>query len=158
MTNTTKKKLDNFRNMCGMVGDYDREYSRWPTTKEFVEKLDMETRTVQRYKREILQQSKEKLLETFNYDIIIHVKNSFNTINENIKVFKKIRDKSNNNSEKMEAAKNVLEAHLDAIRLIYDVPEYLGVENNNVSKNEKEYNIKKTETTKINHAIDFTFD
>ena len=131
---STEQKLDNFRNMRAMIEDYARQYSRFPISKEFEEKLNISESTVKRYKKVILQENKKKILDEFHHDILIHVEKSFVTINQNIKIFEEIRDNSENNDEKMIAAKNILESHLDAIRIMNDAPEYLGLECNDVPK------------------------
>lgn len=125
---STEDKLDNQRNMLGMIEDYKREHNRFPTLKEFEEKLEMSPRSVQRYKSEILEESKKKLLDKFHNNMILHVEAAFNTINDNVKIFEYIRENSTSSDEKMVAAKNILEAHLDAVRIINDAPDYLGLD------------------------------
>ena len=151
----SEEKLENQRNMLGMIEDYKREYSRFPTLKEFEEKLNMAPRTVSRYKSEILVDSKKKLLDKFHNNILLHVEAAFNTINENVKIFEKIRDESDSNDEKMIAAKNILESHLDAVRIINDAPEYLGLDYD--VSNEQEHIHRKTDKEKIKDPVEHTF-
>ncbi len=125
---SVEDKLENQRNMLGMIEDYKREHHRFPTLQEFEEKLSMSPRTVQRYKAEILVESKKRLLEKFHNNMILHVESAFTTINENVKIFEYIRENSTSNDEKMTAAKNILDSHLDAVRIINDAPDYLGLD------------------------------
>jgi len=151
---STEAKLDNFRNMRAMIADYIKQYSRFPTSKEFEEKLNMSEATVKRYKKIILQENKQKILDEFHHDMIIHVEKSFETINKNIKIFEEIRDNSGDNDEKMIAAKYVLESHLDAIRIMNDAPEYLGLEYDGNDSNDSNDNNVQDEQEYIHRQID----
>lgn len=157
---SSEQKLDNFRNMYSMIEDYHKQYGRYPTNQEFEEKLGMASATVQRYKRAIRQENKKKLLEIFHYDIITHARASLETVNKNVKIFEKIRDNSEDDDKVMTAAKNVLEAHLDAIRIITDVPGYL--DNNSNENNDvpvkQEHNIGKSKEDKITDSIESMYD
>jgi len=153
-----EQKLDNYRNMVGMVNDYERQYSRWPTNQEFVEKLGMTRSTASRYKQDILEQNKKALMNTFYFDMIIHVKKSLEAINKNVRLFENIREGSGDNHERMDAAKSVLESHLDAIRLIDEAPKYLGLDYD-ISKDEPENNIRRETTSeRVEESIESTFN
>lgn len=162
MTGTQwQKKLDNYKNMAGMIDDYEKLYSRLPTNKEFADGLGVGERSVNRYKKAILEKRTKLLVSTFNYKLNIHLEKAFETLDKNIKIFEKIRDESENNSEKMDAAKYVLECHLDAIRLIDEAPMYLedtSNNNNDTSKNEHESDLRKAEAEKITNSIKTTFN
>lgn len=154
---SAEQKLDNFRNMYAMIQDYKNNYSRFPSGKEFEEKLGMAEATVKRYKLVILNDSKKKMLDEFHHDILLHVEKAFSAINKNIKIFEEIRDNANNNDEKMAAAKYVLESHLDAIRIMNDAPEYLGLEYNDNVQNEQEHIHRKDSSEKVKDSIESMF-
>lgn len=157
-----EQKLDNFRNMYGMIEDYYKQYGRHPTNQEFEEKLGMSGPTVRRYKAVIREQNKKKLLETFQYDIITHARASLETVNKNIKIFENIRDTAEDKDRVMTAAKNVLESHLDAIRIITDVPVYLesssDQNNNNNVPVKQEHNIEESKEEQITDSIKSMYD
>ena len=123
---STEEKFDNYRNICGMVSDYDIQYSRWPTNKEIEEKLGMSSATVKRYKRDILAQDKKQLFDSFNYEIILHTKKTLSRINKNIKDCEEILKKPEDNTEKMDTGQRILEYHLEAIKIMRDIPAYVG--------------------------------
>jgi len=126
---STEQKLDNYRNMVGMISDYEKQYSRWPTTKEFAEKLNMAEPTVRKYKRDILAQDRKELFDSFNYEIIIYTKKTLSSIKRNIKDCEKIYDNPEDNTEKMDTGRRILDYHLDAIKIMRDIPIFLGGDN-----------------------------
>lgn len=158
---TTEEKMDKFRNMRAMIEDYKRLYSRYPTLKEYQEKLNMSSAVVIRYKRVILQEAKKKILDVFHNDMIIHIEKSLEAINENVEIFKKIRDDTfNDKNIIMLAAKNVLESHIDAVRIMKDAPDYLGLKydddkkiDNNV-QDEQKYLYGQDDSEKIKDSIE----
>jgi len=75
-----------------MIEDYDRLHSRFPTSKEFEDKLNMSEATVKRYKNAIIKQKKIALFGTFSEKILHHAAKAFEEINKNIKIFEDIRD------------------------------------------------------------------
>lgn len=142
---STEQKLENFRNMYGMIDDYKKLHSRFPTTKEFEEKLNMAPATVKRYKSVILKHLTEKLLEKYSCDMYIHIDKAMDALNEHSKICKEIRDKTSGD-EKINANKGIVESELDIVRLIADSREYLRlVEDYNVSENGQEHNNKQIE-------------
>jgi transcriptional regulator with XRE-family HTH domain len=156
----SQQKLDNYRNMCSMVSDYEKLYHRWPTIQELEEKLGMSPATVKRYKRDILMYSKRKLLDSYQYDIVVHVREALNTINRNISIFEEIRDSPETDSSgRMAAAKLVLETHLDAIRIMEQSPEYLGPQHGDYDVQDGQEHIHgKGGSEKVKEFIEATFD
>lgn len=144
---SSQQKHQNFLDMIGMMNDYNKQFSRFPTTKEFEEKLGMSEATVKRYKNPIIKQMKQKLLDEFNDDMIFYIKKSKISLDKHSEICEKIRDDtSNDNNDKINASKNIVEANLDMIRLIEDTEKYLKIEDDdNVSKNGQEYNYRQTE-------------
>lgn len=135
---STEQKIDNFRNMRGMITDYRIQHNRLPTNAEFAKKLGMHPTTVRTYKRHILNKEKEKLLQTFQDEMIVRVKDVVKSIDENIEIFETIRDDTTTTSDtKMSAAKSVIDSKLDVIRIMRDGPDFLEVEygSNNGSNN-----------------------
>lgn len=132
--------MTKFRDMRAMISDYKKNFGRFPTSKEFEDKLEMSEATVKRYKKIILAESKQALLKQFHQDIIIHVEGALDVITENIKLFREIRDSETSSDEKMTAAKNLQEAHLDAVRIMNDAPEYLGLEDDSTDSNNNSNN------------------
>lgn len=142
---SSEQKLDNFRNMFSMIEDYKKLHSRFPTLKEFEEKLNMSEATVKRYKSVIIKHLSEKLLEKYGCDMYIHIDKAMDALKEHSKICTEIRDDSSGD-EKINANKGIVESELDIVRLIADSREYLRlVEDYNVSENGQEYNNKQTE-------------
>lgn len=124
-----EQKLDNYRNMVSMIKDYDREYSRWPTTQEFVEKLEMGEATVRRYKRDILAQSTKELFNNFNYDTIDHTKKLLSEINKQVKDYEEMYKKPTDNADKKDTGRMIIDYHIEAIKIMRDIPTFLGDDN-----------------------------
>lgn len=124
MTNE-EERLDMLRNIRGMSADFKKEYNRCPTVLEFAEALSISQRSVFRYKKIINEEDKQQLLELFESDLIIDAKELIQTISENIKIFKDIRDTGETNIIRMAAATNMKEGYLDKLRIKRDGPEFV---------------------------------
>lgn len=136
-----EQKIENIRNMRGMLNDYRKLHKRTPTNKEYSEALSMSQRTVSDYRRIIQEDDRLQLLELFENDRIIDAENLMKTINENVIVFKDIRDdESLAPGIRMDAAKNMEESLMDQIRIKRDAPEFMTgkYESNNGEEEEKE--------------------
>lgn len=155
---STEQKLDNYRNMCSMISDYDKQYSRWPTSKEFEEKLGMSRNTVTRYKHDILAQDKKQLFDSFNYEIILHTKKAISRLNKNIKDCEEILKKSEDNTEKMDTGQRILDYHIHAIKIMRDVGEYVGDTSNDDVQSEQERIHRKADSENIEDSIESTFN
>lgn len=125
---STEQKLDNFRNMRAMISDYRTQHNRFPTIEEFEEKLEMSSATVKRYKVIILEENKIQLLKKFQDEMVIRIEDVVESIDDNVKKFKTIRDESNDENTVISAAKCIIESKLDAIRVMRDGPDFLGVD------------------------------
>jgi len=142
---SSEQVIDNFKNMVGMINDYKKQDRGFPKPKDFEEGLGMSEATVKRYKSVILKQMKKKLLDEFNNEMINHIEKAMKALNEHSKMCEELK-KTGDSNERIIASKNIVESHLDAIRLVYDTPEFLKLEgDDNVSENEQEYNYRKTE-------------
>ena len=132
---STEQKLDNYRNMVSMISDYQKQYSRFPTSKEFEEKLGISESTVTRYKRDILLQDKKELFDSFNYEIILYTKKALSRIKKNIEDCEKIYDEPDDNTEKMDTGQRILDYCLESIKIMRDIPAYVGDTSNDSSNN-----------------------
>lgn len=143
--------------MRAMIKDYQEQKDRYPSTEEFMEKLGISSSSARRYKRVILDEDRKKILDTFQDEIIIDVDNLSNTIKENIKIFKSIRDGLGEPSDRINAARNLQESHLDLIRIKRDAPEFLGLDYSNVQQSAEEH-IHESEDRQLTEGITSLFD
>ena len=153
---STEQKLDNFRNMHSMIEDYRKQHNRFPTLKEFEEKLGMSEATVKRYKRIILDQQKSLLLKTFQDEMVYRVGDAIKSIDKNVGIFETIRDETNDDDTKMSAGKIVIESKLDAIRIMRDGPDFLGI-NYDVSNEQEHIHEENIREDRIRESIKSTF-
>lgn len=154
---STEQKLDNFRNMRSMIKDYRKQHNRFPTLKEFEEKLEMSFSSVQRYKRVILDEQKSLLLKTFQDEMVYRISDAIKSIDKNIKIFEEIRDKKNDDDATMSAGKLVIESKLDAIRIMRDGPDFLGI-NYDVSNEQEHIYEENLREERIRESIESIFD
>lgn len=154
---STEQKLDNFRNMRSMIKDYRKQHNRFPTLKEFEEKLEMSFSSVQRYKRVILDEQKSLLLKTFQDEMVYRISDAIKSIDKNIKIFEEIRDKKNDDDATMSAGKLVIESKLDAIRVMRDGPDFLGI-NYDVSNEQEHIHEENLREERIRESIESIFD
>jgi len=127
MNISREKKLQNFRDMRGLIADHRKNHNRFPTTEEFVELTGMHETTARGYKRVILAEDKKKLLAKFQDEMIVRVGDAVDTLDKNIKMLEGIRDGENNNAEKMIAAKAINESKMDVIRVMRDGTDFIGI-------------------------------
>lgn len=153
---STEQKLDNFRNMRAMISDYRTQHNRFPTIEEFEEKLEMSSATVKRYKVIILEENKIQLLKKFQDEMVIRIEDVVESIDDNVKKFKTIRDESNDENAVISAAKCIIESKLDAIRVMRDGPDFLGVDYDVSDK--QEYIHGEIESEKIKSGIESISD
>jgi len=154
---STEQKLDNFRNMRSMIKDYRKQHNRFPTVQEFEEKLEMSSASVERYKRVILDEQKSLLLKTFQDEMVYRVSDAIKSIDKNVGVFEKIRDETDNDDTKMSAGKIVIESKLDAIRVMRDGPDFLGI-NYDVSNEQEHIHEENIREERIRESIESIFD
>ncbi len=153
---STEQKLDNFRNMRAMISDYRTQHNRFPTIEEFEEKLEMSSATVKRYKVIILEENKIQLLKKFQDEMVIRIEDVVESIDDNVKKFKTIRDVGNDEHAVISAAKCIIESKLDAIRVMRDGPDFLGVDYDVSDK--QEYIHGEIESEKIKSGIESISD
>ena len=154
---STEQKLDNFRNMRSMITDYRKQHTRFPTLKEFEEKLGMSEATVKRYKRIILDEQKSLLLKTFQDEMVYRISDTIKSIDKNVTIFEGIRDETDNDDTKMSAGKIVIESKLDAIRVMRDGPDFLGI-NYDVSNKQEHIHEENIREDRIQESVESTFD
>lgn len=127
---TSEQKKDNYRNMRSMINDYREQHNRFPTIKEFIEKLEMPKRTVLRYKKAISDEDTKNLLDEFQDDMKIRVKKTMKSIDKGIEVLEIISDNAEHASDRISATKGVIELNLNAIRIMRDGPNFLNLDYN----------------------------
>lgn len=154
---STGHKLDNFRNMRSMIKDYSEQYSRYPTNKEMEEKLEMSEATVKRYKRVILNDQKLLLLKTFHDEMVYRISDAVTSIDKNVTIFETIRDKKTEDYITMAAGKLVIESKLDAIRVMRDGPDFLGI-NYDVSNEQEHIYEENIRDERIRESVESIFD
>lgn len=154
---SSEQKLDNYRNMRSMIKDYRKQHNRFPTLKEFEEKLEMSSASVKRYKRVILDEQKSLLLKTFQDEMVYRVGDAIKSIDKNVGIFETIRDETDNDDTKMSAGKIVIESKLDAIRVMRDGPDFLGI-NYDVSNEQEHIHEENIREERIRESIESIFD
>ena len=156
---STQQKLDNYRNMVGMIIDYRKQYNRLPTNKEFEVKLEISPSSVKRYKSAILQEEKSILLKKFQDDMLFRVSEVITSIDKNVGIFEKIRDKtSSDDTAVMSAGKLVIESKLDAIRVMRDGPDFLKINYDDVSNKQEHIHKQDIREERIRESIESIFD
>jgi len=120
----------------------------------------MSIATVKRYKKVILNEDRKRILDTFQDEMIKDVEDLQKTMKDNIEIFKKIRDgEIADNTDKMNAARNMQESYLDLIRIKRDAPEFLGFDyqDNNVQSQQEHIHESEKESD-ITEGITNLFD
>ena len=123
---STQQKLQNYNDLKSYIIETGKKKSRYPTLKEMMEFSKMSERTVRRYKSSILNEIKESIRAKYTEDLAIDVDKLLEVIDENIEIFKTIRDESkSNNDDKTNAANNLRDTRIAKITLKKDSMKFL---------------------------------
>lgn len=127
MTKSSKEtQIQIIHDMRAMIGDYKKDKKRYPTLTEFSKTFELSQRTMLNYRSLIQQEDRDQLLELFANDLVPTAENLIKTIDENIEVFRHIRDDTELSSGlRMDAAKNMEESYIDQLRIKRDGPQFL---------------------------------
>ena len=135
---SSEQKLDNFRNMRAMMEDYQENSNRYPTTKEFMEKLGMSEATAKRYKSIIISEIKIKMKDSFHENILISAGKIVKKIDNSIKIFEDIMENGDRSSDKINAAREIILAEQYKLKVMRDGAVFLEEDNNDEVRNDKQ--------------------
>ena len=121
------QKLDNIRNIRGFIHDIRTQQKRTPSTSEIAQKLEMNERTVRNYKKQILIEDRQILYGRFEYELVAEVNELLETFEENKIELKNLRS-SERPEIKLDAMKQLVDTHVDKIRVLRDGPQYINNE------------------------------